>query len=99
MQSLEIMSKLKTTTVLRITLIKGWTMVHPEEYAKLIEKASPKFIEIKAYMWIGFSKQRLEITNMPKHEEVKEFAEQILKHLKNYKLKDEKKESRVVLLA
>ena len=50
-------------------------------------------------MWVGYSRQRLDIKNMPIHEEVKEFSEQILKHLKNYKLKNEKKESRVVLIS
>ena len=70
-----------------------------EQYAKLIEKAAPKFVEIKAYMFVGASRQRLSIENMPRHHEVKEFTEEILKHLKNYKLKDEKKESRVVLLS
>jgi len=97
-QSLEIMGKLDTTTVLRITLIKGMNMVEPENYAKLIEKANPNFVEIKAYMWVGYSQQRLEINNMPHHPEVKEFSKEILKHLKNYEFKDEKAESRVVLL-
>ena len=42
--------------------------------------------------------ERLEKSNMPYHTEVKGFAEQLLKHLPDYYLKDEKKESRVVLL-
>ena len=98
-QSLDIMSKLKTTTVLRITLIKEKNMTKPELYAKLIQKANPKFVEVKSYMYVGYSQQRLELKNMPYHEEVKEFSEEIIKHLKNYRIKDEKKESRVVLLA
>lgn len=97
--SLELMSKLKTTTVLRITLVKGINDINPDQYAKLIQKANPKFVEVKAYMYVGFSQQRLEIKNMPFHDDVKLFAKEILKHLKNYKLKDEKKESRVVLLS
>ncbi|MBR9691716.1 4-demethylwyosine synthase TYW1, partial [Candidatus Woesearchaeota archaeon] len=97
-KSLEILSKLKTTTVLRITLIKSLNMVKPEQYAKAIKKAQPDFVEVKAYMWVGYSQQRLDIKNMPRHNEVKSFAKKILKHLENYKLKDEKKESRVVLL-
>jgi len=74
-------------------------MVNPEQYAELIEKAQPDFVEIKAYMWVGYSQQRLEIKNMPRHPEIKEFTNKIAKHLKNYKIKDEKKESRVVLLS
>ncbi|MEE9525403.1 MAG: 4-demethylwyosine synthase TYW1 [Candidatus Woesearchaeota archaeon] len=98
-KSLKILSKLKTTTILRITLIKGLNDINPEQYAELIKKADPKFVEVKAYMWVGASQQRLDIKNMPIHSEVKEFSKEILKHLKNYKLKDEKKESRVILLA
>jgi len=100
-KSLTILKKLKskTRTVLRITLIKNMNMVEPENYAKLIKKANPMFVEIKAYMFVGASRQRLEIKNMPRHHEVKEFAKQILKYLKEHKLVDGKKESRVVLLA
>jgi wyosine [tRNA(Phe)-imidazoG37] synthetase (radical SAM superfamily) len=50
-------------------------------------------------MWVGYSQKRLAIKNMPLHSEVKSFSKKILKHLKNYKLINEKKESRVILLA
>jgi len=98
-QSLEILKDLKTTTVLRLTMIINMNMVHPEQYAKLIEKAQPDFVEVKAYMWVGYSQNRLNIKNMPRHPEIKAFSKEILKHLKNYRFKDEKKESRVVLFA
>jgi len=100
-KSLDILKDLKkkTRTVLRITLIKDQNMTEPENYAKLIKKADPFAVEIKAYMWVGYSRQRLEIKNMPLHSEVKEFTKEILKHLKDYKLVNEKKESRVVLLS
>ncbi|MBD3354529.1 4-demethylwyosine synthase TYW1 [Candidatus Woesearchaeota archaeon] len=98
-KSLEILKKLNTKTVLRITVLKGLNDVHPEQYASLIKKASPDFVEVKAYMFVGASRQRLTIDRMPRHHEVKAFSKDILKHLKEYKLKDEKKESRVVLLA
>lgn len=88
----------KTRAVLRLTLIKNLNMIEPENYAKLIKKASPMFVEIKAYMRVGYSRKRLAHANMPKHPEVKDFAKEILKYLPEYKLKDEKKESRVVLL-
>ena len=55
------------------------------------------FVEVKAYMWVGMSRERLEQTNMPRHEEVKEFAQQIA-DFANYKLIDEHEPSRVVLL-
>lgn len=87
----------KTRTCLRITLIKGLNMVDEKGYAELIKIAKPKFIEVKAYMFVGSSTQRLEIKNMPRHNEIMEFAKKIAK-LSKYKIVDEKKESRVVLL-
>jgi len=98
MKSLEVMKeKRNARTTLRITLIKNMNMIEPENYAKIIKKANPVFVEVKAYMWIGFSQQRLGIENMPLHNEVKDFALEIAKH-SGYRLIDEKKESRVILL-
>lgn len=98
-ETLELLQSLKkkTRTVIRITAIKGLNMKNEKEYAKLIEKANPLFVEIKAYMAVGFSRQRLGLDFMPSHEEVKEFSKKISKH-SNYKLVDEKENSRVVLL-
>jgi len=88
-----------TRTVLRLTLIKELNMTEPENYSKLIKIAEPDFIEIKAYMHIGFSQNRLKKENMPTHKEVKTFSKKILKNLKSYKLTDEKENSRVILLS
>ncbi len=87
-----------TRTVLRLTLIKDINMLEPENYAKLIKIAGPDFIEIKAYMNIGFSQYRLRLSNMPLHTEVNKFTKEILKFLPKYKILDEKENSRVVLL-
>jgi len=89
----------QTRTVLRLTLIKGLNMIEPEDYATLIKTAMPDFIEIKAYMHIGFSQNRLKKENMPVHKEVKDFAKKILKNLAYYKIVDEKENSRVILLS
>jgi tRNA wybutosine-synthesizing protein 1 len=100
-ESLKILKSLskKTRTVLRLTLIKRINMVEPENYATLIKKAEPDFIEIKAYMHVGFSRERLKYENVPSHQEVKNFSRKIMKSLKGYKLIDEKKNSRVILLS
>ena len=87
----------KMRTVLRFTLIKGLNMVHAEQWAEIIKLSNPMFVEVKAYMWVGMSRKRLEEKNMPLHEEVKEFAMEIAKHA-DYKLIDEHEPSRVVLL-
>ena len=80
-----------------MTLVKDINMNNPEGYAKLLKDAKPDFIELKAYMWVGYSIERLSIENMPRHPEIKEFAEKITK-LTNLKIIDEKTNSRVVLL-
>jgi len=99
LSSLKALKKLKqkTRTCIRLTLIKGLNMEQPEKYAELIKLADPHFVEAKSYMWVGSSRERLEQKNMPRHEEVKEFAQELCKHL-NYKIIDEQKESRVLLL-
>lgn len=94
-RSLKILSE-KERTVLRLTLIKGYNM-KAEKYVELIEKASPTFIEAKAYMYLGYSRLRLPKTAMPEHEEVRSFAEELSK-LTGYEIKDESPISRVVLL-
>ncbi|MEK6983891.1 MAG: 4-demethylwyosine synthase TYW1 [Nanoarchaeota archaeon] len=87
----------KTRTVLRFTLIKGLNMVYPEQWADIIKLSNPMFVEVKAYMWVGMSRERLEQSNMPEHGDVKEFALKIAEYA-DYKLIDEHEPSRVVLL-
>ena len=89
--------KQKTRTVLRFTLIKGMNMVNPEEWGNIIKMSEPMFVEVKAYMWVGMSRERLEQENMPLHNEIKEFAAEITNYC-GYKIIDEHEPSRVVLL-
>ena len=99
LKTLKLLSKLKkkTRTVIRITCIRNLNMVEPENYAKLIKIAEPMFIEVKGYVAVGFSRQRLGVKFMPLHSEVKSFAKKLCKYSK-YKIIDEKENSRVVLL-
>jgi len=98
MKTLELISSFSCPTVLRITLIKGYNMTNLEQYAKLIERAQPTYVEPKAYMHLGFSRQRLSENNMPRHSEVVQFAEK-LSELTGYRIIDESLSSRVVLLS
>ncbi len=97
LETLKLFNKLKTTRVIRLTLIKGINMIEPEKYVELINMANPDFIEAKAYMHIGASINRMEFENMPSHDEVKEFAQKIA-DISEYNIVNEQKESRVVLL-
>jgi tRNA wybutosine-synthesizing protein 1 len=97
-ESLALMKQKNSKTVIRTTLVKGENMFKPEAYAELIKKAFPDFVEIKAYMHLGFSRLRLERSSMPTHTEVLEFSKELAKHL-SYQIADESEISRVVLLS
>jgi tRNA wybutosine-synthesizing protein 1 len=97
-RTLELLPRLKTRAVLRITAIKGLNMEDLEGYADLIRKARPMFVEAKAYMYVGTSRERLKEENMPRHHEILEFSEKLAK-LAGLKVIDQKPESRVCLLA
>lgn len=97
-KTLELLPSLKTRKVIRITAVKGLNMVEPESYAELIKKSEADFLEIKSYMHVGSSQKRLKIENMPYHEDIKDFALKINKHL-GYEFLDEQPISRVVLLS
>ena len=99
LRSLKVMSEHDSRTVIRLTLIKGYNMSDKaiEKYAKLIEIASPDFIEAKAYMYLGYSRLRLKYENMPTHQDIVEFSEKLAK-VTSYEIKDESEPSRVVLL-
>jgi tRNA wybutosine-synthesizing protein 1 len=92
------MLKDKNRTAIRITLIEGMNIKEPESYGKLIEMVEPVFIEVKAYMHLGFSRERLSRGAMPPHDRVRGFAIE-LASLINYEIADESEISRVVLLS
>lgn len=97
MSSLSMMDKFDCNTVVRLTLLKGFNLTDPKGYADIIEKSNAKFIEAKGFMAVGGSRKSLGFEDMPLHEEIREFAAQIEKH-SSYKIIDEKKDSRVVLM-
>jgi tRNA wybutosine-synthesizing protein 1 len=97
-KSLEIVSKLNTRTVIRITSVKEINMSNEEDYAKLIKKGNPLFVEIKAYSWVGESRLRLTQENVPSYDECYDFAKTIA-NLIDYKIIDTHRESKAILLA
>ena len=96
-ESLETLASFNSRTCIRNTCVRGRNMENPEEYAKLVEKADPDFVEVKAYMCVGSSRERLTLKNMPKFDEVKSFAEKIGDEC-GRKIVNESHISRVVLL-
>ncbi len=98
LQSLELMKYSGTRTAVRITLTKGINMFNPGGYARLIELAEPDYVELKSYMHLGFSRKRLSRDSMPSYEEVLDFSLHVATEL-GYRIADESKGSRVVLLS
>ncbi|NQU79795.1 4-demethylwyosine synthase TYW1 [Candidatus Woesearchaeota archaeon] len=98
-KSLIILKNLKqvTRTCIRITAIKGMNMDSAAGFADMIKIAQPHFIEVKSYMFVGASRLKLVMENMPLHPDVQVFAKDIAEKC-GYKVIDEHPASRVVLL-
>lgn len=97
-ESLSMLRKFSCNTVVRLTLVRELNLVEPESYGRLIRMYEPKFVEVKAFMSVGFARKRLAYNTMPLHAEIKDFAKAIAKE-SGYKIIDEKSDSRVVLLS
>ncbi|OED30574.1 4-demethylwyosine synthase TYW1 [Methanosphaera sp. WGK6] len=96
-ESIDLLSTLDTRKVLRITSVKDLNMIHTEEYAKIIENSDIDYVEIKAYMFVGDSRNRLEWENMPKTIDIQQFAQDIADKT-SFDIIDEVEKSRVLLL-
>lgn len=97
MRTLELFPSLDTRTVIRHTLVKDLNFGWVDEYAKLDMIAQPDMIEPKGYVFVGGSRERLSLTNMPSFEEIRDFSIQ-LGDIVGMKLIKERPDSRVVLL-
>jgi tRNA wybutosine-synthesizing protein 1 len=97
METLELLPSLDTRTVVRHTLVKDWNLGWEDEYARLDEVANPTFIEPKGYVFVGDSRTRMTVDNMPSHSAVREFSSKIADILSLEILAD-REDSRVVLV-
>jgi len=95
--TLELLPSLDTRTVIRHTLVKDWNVGWEDEYAKLDALADPMFVEPKGYVFVGDSRRRMTIDNMPSHAMVVEFGKRLAERL-GMELLLEREDSRVVLL-
>lgn len=98
LRTLELLRSFKCPTAIRITLISGLNDFDVKGYAKLVEVANPLYVEVKAYMYLGFSRRRLELWNMPRHSEVLSFAKSLAEETGYFLLADSL-HSRVALLS
>lgn len=97
-KSLQLLKTFNSRTVVRMTCVKGYNMLKPKEYADMIINSAPDFVEIKAYMYVGYSRKRLELENMPSFMDVKDFSSKISQYC-GYELVNDSEDSRVVLLS
>ncbi len=100
-KTLGLLSHLPCRTVVRLTLIKGLN-THARSHARfatLLDRALPDFIEVKSYIAIGKSRERLGPENMLSFAEVKEQVNHLLQHLTAFEPIAYDEGSRIVLLA
>lgn len=98
--SLRFLSTVDTRTVLRMTIIRGYNdgADDIEDFAQVMSEGDPHFIEIKSYMHVGMSTQRLEMDNMLGMEEVRGYAGRLCEKMQVFSVMDESEISRIVVL-
>jgi len=99
-KSLELLDELDTRTVLRVTLIKDWNdskkMI--TGFRSMFDKSNVHFVELKSYMHIGRSTNRLEHENMVEMSDVRKFSNDIVANSDRFTIMDESEISRIVVL-
>jgi tRNA wybutosine-synthesizing protein 1 len=99
-KSLRFLETVNTRTVLRMTMIREYNdnTKFIEELAEMLLEANPHFIELKSYMHIGMSTQRLKKNNMLEMSEIRNLASQIHDKMTDFSIMDESEISRVIVL-
>ncbi|NMJ86508.1 MAG: 4-demethylwyosine synthase TYW1 [Thaumarchaeota archaeon] len=99
-KSLLFLREMNTRTVVRITLIRSLNadLDLVPLFADMMKRGNPHFIEVKSYMHVGYSNQRLEESDMMEMSEVREYANSLANAAGCYKFMDESIVSRVVVL-
>jgi tRNA wybutosine-synthesizing protein 1 len=81
-------------------MIKGYndSCDFVNDFADMMVQGNPHFIEIKSYMHIGMSTQRLEQDHMLEMNEIRNFASELCAKMPSFKIMDESEISRIVVL-
>src|SRR6187200_1183163 len=89
-----------TRTVLRMTMIRNFndSTNSVNEFADLVKRGNPHFIEIKSYMHIGRSTQGLDRSDMLEMDEIRGFSDLMRNSLGKFSIMDESEISRIVVL-
>ncbi|XP_044311990.1 S-adenosyl-L-methionine-dependent tRNA 4-demethylwyosine synthase TYW1 isoform X1 [Varanus komodoensis] len=98
--SLQALAEKRQRTVYRLTLVKAWNVDELRAYAALVSLGRPDFIEVKGVTYCGESSaSSLTMANVPWHEEVCRFVQELADLLPEYEIACEHKHSNCLLIA
>ncbi|NP_001089965.1 S-adenosyl-L-methionine-dependent tRNA 4-demethylwyosine synthase TYW1 [Xenopus laevis] len=98
--SLKALAEKQQRTVYRLTLVKAWNVDELKAYADLVALGLPDFIEVKGVTYCGESSaSNLTMANVPWHEEVIRFVEELVDLLPDYEVACEHEHSNCMLIA
>uniref|UniRef100_A0A3P9HHC4 tRNA 4-demethylwyosine synthase (AdoMet-dependent) n=1 Tax=Oryzias latipes TaxID=8090 RepID=A0A3P9HHC4_ORYLA len=100
LDSLKALGEKRQRTVYRLTLVKAWNVEEMQAYAELIALGQPDFIEVKGVTYCGESSaSTLTMANVPWHQEVVAFVQQLAAMLPEYEVACEHEHSNCLLIA
>ncbi|XP_030007825.1 S-adenosyl-L-methionine-dependent tRNA 4-demethylwyosine synthase TYW1 [Sphaeramia orbicularis] len=98
--SLRALGEKRQRTVYRLTLVKAWNVEEMQAYSELIALGQPDFIEVKGVTYCGESSaSSLTMANVPWHQEVVAFVQQLADMLPQYEIACEHEHSNCLLIA
>ncbi|NXK45410.1 TYW1 synthase, partial [Chauna torquata] len=100
LDSLKALSEKQQRTVYRLTLVKAWNVDELKAYADLVSLGKPDFIEVKGVTYCGESSaSSLTMANVPWHEEVVHFVQELAELIPDYEIACEHEHSNCLLIA
>ncbi|KAM4566352.1 S-adenosyl-L-methionine-dependent tRNA 4-demethylwyosine synthase TYW1 [Odontesthes bonariensis] len=100
LDSLRALGEKRQRTVYRLTLVKAWNVEEMQAYSELIALGQPDFIEVKGVTYCGESSaSSLTMANVPWHQEVVAFVQQLADKLPQYEIACEHEHSNCLLIA
>ncbi|XP_040192684.1 S-adenosyl-L-methionine-dependent tRNA 4-demethylwyosine synthase TYW1-like isoform X2 [Rana temporaria] len=100
LDSLTALAEKQQRTVYRLTLVKAWNVDELKAYADLVTIGKPDFIEVKGVTYCGDSSaSNLTMANVPWHEEVIHFVQEMTDMLPDYEVSCEHEHSNCMLLS
>ncbi|KAH0517298.1 S-adenosyl-L-methionine-dependent tRNA 4-demethylwyosine synthase [Microtus ochrogaster] len=99
LDSLKALAAKQQRTVYRLTLVKCWNVDELQAYAELVSLGNPDFIEVKGVTYCGESAaSNLTMANVPWHEEVVRFVQELVALLPDYEIACEHEHSNCLLI-